>query len=254
MARCGPRGLTRQCIREKLPVVTTDDHELDGLDPYLLLDAEAQRIDDSLSRVPPPRWDEPSRCEGWSVRDVVCHLAATERYHRACLDRDEATHFAAGAAEGLESLAGWNERGVREFDGVSALDVLEQWRQSNAETRRGFRAADDSDIDSSIGAYPARWQAFHVASELATHADDMGVPVLAGERDGRRAWRARVSRFALAEAKPEVAVTKDDGLTTVSSDVVTVSVDDDRLIEAVAGRLPTAALDNDSRSLLSITP
>lgn len=234
--------------------MTTDDHELDGLDPYVLQDGEAQRIDDYLSAVPPSRGDEPSRCAGWSVRDVLCHLAATERYHRACLDRDVASLFAAGAAEGLDSLAGWNEQGVRGFDGVSDSDVLEQWRQSNAETRRRFRAADGSDIDSSIGAYPARWQAFHVASELATHADDMGVPVSSGERDGRRAWRARVSRFALAEAKPELAVTNADGLTTVSADVVTVAVDDDRLIEAVAGRLSPDAIDDASRSLLSITP
>ena len=31
-------------------------------------------------------WSAPSRCEGWSVRDVLAHLAATEVYFRACLD------------------------------------------------------------------------------------------------------------------------------------------------------------------------
>lgn len=234
--------------------VTTDDRELDGLDPFVLLDSEAQRIHDGLSGLPESRWDEPSRCAGWSVRDVLCHLAATEHYHRACLDHDVASLFAAGAADGLDSLAGWNERGVRRFDGLPAPDVLELWSRSNAETRRMFRAADGSDIDSSIGAYPARWQAFHVASELATHADDMGIPVPADERERRSAWRARVSRFALAEAKPEVSVTTVGGITSVSSGAATVSVDDEHLIEGVAGRLPADTLDEASRSLLSITP
>ena len=36
-------------------------------------------------------------------------------------------------------------------------------------------------MDSSIGDYPGRWQAFHVAAELASHADDVGVPVTHGE-------------------------------------------------------------------------
>src|SRR5208283_5425490 len=42
-----------------------------------------------------------------------------------------------------------------------------------------------------------RWQAVHVAAELATHADDIGVPVTHDERTERTAWRARYSRFAL---------------------------------------------------------
>lgn len=234
--------------------MTTDEHELDGLDPYVLLDAEAARIDGYLSRVPDSRWGEPSRCEAWSVRDVLCHLAATEAYHRACLDRDVASLFAAGAAKGLDSLDAWNDDGIHAFDGIRPSDVLDRWRHSNAETRGKFRAADGSDIDSSIGAYPARWQAFHVASELATHADDIGVPVSESEREHRRAWRVRVSRFALAEAKPEVRMTSSDASTTVSRDGFEVSVDDDVLIEGVAARLSADTLDDVSRALLSVTP
>ncbi len=246
--------MTERRVGAKVLIVTTDDRELDGLDPYVLLDAEAGRIHEHLAALPEAGWGEPSRCAGWSVRDVLCHLASSEGYHRACLDHDVAAFFAAGAAEGLDSLAGWNERGIRELDGIMNLDVLEQWRHSNAETRRGFREADGSDIDSSIGAYPARWQAFHVASELATHADDMRVPVSAAERDARREWRAHVSRFALAEAKPEASVTTTGGLTTVTSADTTVSVDDDLLIDGVAARLPADALDAAARSLLSVTP
>jgi uncharacterized protein (TIGR03083 family) len=234
--------------------MTTDDSELDGLDPYALLDDEALRIDTYLSDLPDARWDDPSRCSGWSVRDVLCHLAATETYHHACLRGGVRELFAAAAAQGLGSLGDWNERGVRSFDGVPARDVLAQWRRDNAETRSGFRAADGSDIDSSIGVYPGRWQAFHVASELAVHADDMGVPVAEADRAARRTWRAHVSRFALAEAKPELAVTTDHGRTTVTSADATVTVEDDLVVEGVAGRLQQDVLDAASRALLSATP
>jgi uncharacterized protein (TIGR03083 family) len=232
--------------------VTTDDRELEGLDPYVLLDDEARRIDEYLSDLPDHRWDDPSRCAGWSVRDVLCHLAATERYHHACFDHTVASLLEDAAADDLDALAAWNEQGVRSFDGVPPLTVLARWRARNAETRSRFRAADGTEIDTSVGDYPARWQAFHVASELAVHADDIGAPAPATAN--RRAWRARVSRFALAEAKPDIAITTVDGLTTVVSRGTSVCVDEDVLIEGVAGRLPENWLDGESRTLLSATP
>jgi len=64
----------------------TDDRELAGLDPFALLDAEAGRLDAFLSGLGESGWKRASRCAGWTVRDVLGHLAAGEDYHRACLD------------------------------------------------------------------------------------------------------------------------------------------------------------------------
>ncbi|HUF84686.1 MAG TPA: maleylpyruvate isomerase N-terminal domain-containing protein, partial [Acidimicrobiia bacterium] len=63
-----------------------DDSELAGLDPYELLAAEGDRLAPFFSTLPEDGWARPTRCEGWSVRDMLAHLAATEQYHRACLD------------------------------------------------------------------------------------------------------------------------------------------------------------------------
>jgi uncharacterized protein (TIGR03083 family) len=213
-----------------------DDTELIGLDPSDLLDREAARIDSYLSTLPDDEWERPSRCAGWSVRDVAAHLAASEAYHRACLDGNVKSFLATEMA-GVTDLAGANARGIARLTDRTNQQVLTEWRESNAETRRRFRERGDGVIDSSVGEYPSRWQAFHVAGELATHADDVFVPVTSDEREERMAWRARFSRFSLVEAKPDLVLTVHGGETTVEGSGVRVAVDDETLIESVAGRL-----------------
>ena len=53
-----------------------EDSELDGLDPAELLDQEAARLSSYFRSLPESEWSRPSRCEGWSVRDVLAHLNA----------------------------------------------------------------------------------------------------------------------------------------------------------------------------------
>jgi hypothetical protein len=161
----------------------------------------------------------------------------------------------AGAANGFTSLSAWNEQGIHTYDGRAEPLVLAEWRTLNERTRRQFRERDGSDIDSSVGPYSCRLQAFHVAQELATHADDVGVPVTDAEAAGRRSWRARFSRFALAEAKPELVIEVHGPRTTVASSDISITLDDDELIAAVAGRLPAdTRLDASTQALLSATP
>lgn len=233
----------------------TDDRELDALDPYDLLDGEAARLDRHFSSLDGEAWARPSRCEGWSVRDVLGHLAATEVYHHACLEGNVGAVFAQMAERGVTDLHSANALGVAEQAKKPVEQVLAEWREANAWTRREFRAHDGGDIDTSVGAYPCRWQAFHIASELATHADDAHVPVTDDERADRRGWRARFSRFALAEAKPDAQIEVRDGRTVVARGGRRVEVGDDELIEGVAGRLDEASgLTPEARALLSTMP
>ena len=93
------------------------------------------------------------------------------------------------------------------------------------------------------GAYPVRWQAWHLASQLATHADDVGVPTThKREEETRRDWRARFARFALVEAKPDVEVQLLDDGTWVRANGVEATLTDDQLIDSgePLGSLPTA--------------
>ena len=93
-----------------------------------------------------------------------------------------------------------------------------------------------------------------MAGELATHADDMFVPVSSAERAERLAWRARFSRFALAEDKPRVTIVVEEGHTRVRGEGIEVVVDDDQLVEGVAGRLTETALDPPAVALLNTMP
>ena len=233
----------------------TDDSQLSGLDPFDLLDQEAARLDDHYSRLPDEDWPKPSRCAGWSIGDVLAHLAASEDYHHACLDGTVQAFMHEIETKGASDLTAANALGIAELSDQDPQQLIVRWREANAETRRRFRQRGDGRVDSSVGDYPSRWQAFHVASELATHADDVYVPVTAAERDARRAWRTRVSRFALAETKADLTVSAEAGRTRVRGQGVDVSLDGDEFVEAVAGRLDeTSRLEPAARTVLSATP
>lgn len=218
-----------------------DERHLEGFDPYDALDAEAARVEallramaaDDLDDV----WDRPSRCEGWSARDVVAHLAATEEYHHACLDGQVQQFIADGLAAGYASVDDFNQGGIDARRDTPVADLVEEWAVADAETRRRLRERDGGEIDSTIGPYPLRWQAFHVAMELATHADDIALPLTPDEAADRLAWRAAFSRFALTEKHPDATVEAlDDGTHVVVGDLDAI-VDDETLVAGVVGRL-----------------
>jgi GNAT superfamily N-acetyltransferase len=92
-------------------------------------------------------------------------------------------------------------------------------------------------------------------SMSATHADDIGVPMTHDEQAGRTAWRARYSRFALAEAKPQLEIRHAGARTAITDGSTTAELDDDELIEAVMGRLgQTSGFSATLRVFLSMMP
>jgi uncharacterized protein (TIGR03083 family) len=232
-----------------------DDQDLQGLDPYDIMAAEVARLDRFFARLGEAEWQAPSRCTGWSVRDVLAHLAASEDYNRACLDGTVQQFLGEMGAKGATDIATVNEIGVREFDSQTPQQVLETWRTRASENREDFRARDGGNVDSSVGAYPARWQAFHLAFELATHADDVAVPVTSDEAAARGAWQASFGRFALKELKPDIAIDTHDGRTHVRSGDVDVDLADEEFVQAVAARLPEdSGLDGETAAALSAIP
>lgn len=215
-----------------------EDAVLVGLDPYELLDAEAERIERYYAKIDAVTAVRPSRCRGWSVRDVLAHLAATEEYHQACLD-DELPRLVRKLGEaGASSLDSVNAYGIAARDGYEIDELLDEWRTLNSDTRLRLRRRDGGLMETSVGPYPVRRQAFHLAAELATHADDAFVPVDPSEDAARTAWRAQFSRFALAEEKPFVEVVPDGDRYRVRAAGTGDVLGADELVEAVMGRLP----------------
>ncbi|HTD50808.1 MAG TPA: maleylpyruvate isomerase family mycothiol-dependent enzyme [Acidimicrobiia bacterium] len=233
----------------------TDDRDLDGLDPYDLMDTEAGRLDRYFVGLDDAAWARPSRCDGWSVRDVLAHLVSSEQYNAACLDGRVAEFLGTLGARGATDLTSANELGIRDLDDRSTAQLISEWRAANGQTRSGFRARDGGDVDSSIGAYRARWQAFHLAFELAVHADDVGVPVSAAEADARLAWQTRFGRFALKELNKDLEIEAGDGVNRVRGDGLDIEVTDAVFVAAVAARIgDDSPLDADARAVLSATP
>ncbi len=222
-----------------------DDSLLEGLDPHDAWDREAARIEAHLAGQADddPAWARPSRCAGWSVRDVLAHLLAGEDYHAACLAGGVEEFLGSLSARGATDLAGFNDLGIRALADRSPSQLLEVWRTRDAQSREGFRSRGDGTVDTSVGDYPARWQAFHVATELAVHADDIAVPDDASDRAVRRAWRLPFARFALNEVHTELsAEVTSPGRVRVQGDGLDVELDDDTFLLAVDGRSDDPAL------------
>ena len=213
-----------------------DERGLEGRDPYDLQDAECARLDARLAGLDEAAWAAPSGCEGWSRRDLAAHLVAVEEYFSACLDGTVADLMARYAETGAASLDDFNAAGVAAAGDATGPELLGTWRERNALNRAGFRANDGRDIDTSVGAYPARLQAFHVAFEYAIHADDADAPVADGEVDARQDWLAGVARFALTEIKQDVSVDEADGRFLVRQGDNEAEFSRDAFVAGVAGR------------------
>jgi uncharacterized protein (TIGR03083 family) len=231
-----------------------DAQDIEGLNPYDIMSTETTRLDRHFQTLSGDDWSQPTRCAGWSVRDVLAHLAASEAYNRACLEGTVPQFLGEIGAKGATDLATANDIGIREYDGKSTDEILDEWRGTVAANREALRARDGGDIETSVGAYPARFQAFHLAFELATHGDDIGVPVSEEERASRIEWQARFGRFALKETKPDIAIDGEGGRVHVRTGDVDVDLSNEEFVQAVAARVPSGELDDKTASALSATP
>lgn len=232
-----------------------DRADLAALDPFDIYDRESERVIAALSSLSDGdvRWNQPSRCPGWAVRDVVAHLLWSERYHDASLKGALGEFLSGLAAQGVTSLDEANDLGVDELRHVTPRELLGTWKKTGADHRARFRARGDGLVDTSVGEYPAKLQVFHLAAELATHADDMHLPVDEVDVADRFAWRAAVARLALSEIKPELTIELIPTGTRVTGDGIVIEADDREFVEGVAGHLDeTSRLDAAARALLSI--
>jgi hypothetical protein len=92
-------------------------------------------------------------------------------------------------------------------------------------------------LQTSAGPYPAGLQAFHYASELATHADDVGVPVSPAKEGARTRWRAVFGAFALGEQGRQVRVELAGGTVRISGGGQGAELSEHDFAEATVGRL-----------------
>jgi uncharacterized protein (TIGR03083 family) len=217
----------------------TDASQLDDLDPFELLATERARLDRFFSGLDEAGWDRPTRCAGWRAREMVAHLAGGELYNQACLDDRLAGLFERAGRAGAEGFQGFTDWTVDERAGRPPAEVLDEWRAASSDTLRRLRERGrHGTIATSVGPYPAGLQAFHLAIEDATHADDLGAPVDPAEAAGRLAWRAEVSRFGVLETGKPVELQARGDRTLVRSGGQEAELSPEELVQAAVARLP----------------
>jgi uncharacterized protein (TIGR03083 family) len=217
-------------------VSLTDLTAMAGADPFGLMAAEATRIHRFYSSLDDAGWAAPTRCADWDRRDLLAHLAALEDYVRAGLDGRVAKLTAGQESRSLDER---NAANIARRAGVPRDVLLAQWYAASRENVARLREyPPDATMDTAAGPYPAHRQGFYLASELAIHADDAGIPVPEVELPTRRGWRVRFGRLALDEAGQGLMVSASNRgqLVRLHSDEALLS--DDDFVEATAGRLP----------------
>lgn len=207
---------------------------LPSTNPFDLMDRESSRIEEFLAPLveagdDDPRWLAPTRCSEWNARALFGHLRHLEDYNAACIGGT--VHELIAGAEVASDFDDFNARGIARYADAPVAEVFEQWRTMNAAYRAAMRALGDGTVDTSVGDYPSLFQSYYLATEYATHGDDLGI---AATYDGRDAWRAAFARFACAEQ--EKPVTFEEGAVVVEGERHPIS--DHDLAEACVARLP----------------
>lgn len=154
-------------------------------------------------------WAHPSPCEGWTVADVVLHVAQTNEMAIASVDGRLAEWFAtrAGGFGSAASIDDGAELMVVHERGQAGVRVRERWQASADAQERSFRECDlHARVDWVAGQLSARTLAATRLSETWIHSGDVaaafGRELEATDRlepIARLAWRTLPYAFARAE-------------------------------------------------------
>jgi uncharacterized protein (TIGR03084 family) len=158
-------------------------------------------------------WQTPSRCDGWSVADVVLHLAQTNEMAIASVQGRyaevvEALTAGLGAASSVDEGAALmvaNERGL------PPAAVRDRWQQSADTLRRELDACDPGRrVTWVAGQMSARTLATTRLAETWIHTGDVAVPLGHDAAADDRLWHIarlawRMLPYAFAQAGRELA-------------------------------------------------
>ena len=174
------------------------------------LDEQDDELDGILAGLDDAGWAQPSRCPGWSIGDVVLHLAQTDEMGRASAERrlsERAARF--GNAPGIpadasvDDLAGLAVEAER---GRPPAEIHQRWRQARAAQAKALAACEPGTrvpwVNGELAAITL------ATTRLAEHwihtgdvADAVGRPPTATDRlqpIARLAWRTIPYAFAQA--------------------------------------------------------
>jgi uncharacterized protein (TIGR03084 family) len=181
------------------------------------LAAQQDDLDAMVGALDDAGWATPSRCEGWTVSDVVLHLAQTNEMAIGSV-QGRFEEVAGGMSEGLPPTTSVDESAgllVAWERGAPGADVLARWRASVSGLRAGLLALEPSArVTWVAGELSAQTLATTRLAETWIHTGDVAGPlghqVEADDRlwhIARLAWRTLPYAFAQAGYQPEGRVT-----------------------------------------------
>jgi uncharacterized protein (TIGR03084 family) len=111
------------------------------------LTAQHAELDEVLEGLDAAGWATPSRCDGWTVSDVVLHLAQTDEMARASFEGRLAEHVESVAsiwAEASDVDEGAGRMVALEREQQTPDEIYERWRDGAAALRAAYAALDPS--------------------------------------------------------------------------------------------------------------
>ena len=210
-----------------------DTQDVDGLDPYDMMESETARLDAFFAGLDDAGFARPSRCGGL-VSARHARSLHVERGLQPRLSRRDGERLPRAARRA-------RRRPISRARTRSASATSTRSRTPSCSIGGGRAAprtfatcgpATAATSTRSVGPYPARWQAFHLAFELAIHADDIDVPVATADEPTRTASLGRVARFLLKEAKPDAKIESGVGTTRVQGPDVDIELPDAEFVPA----------------------
>lgn len=126
-------------------------------------------LDAALAPLTDAEWAQASRCPGWTVSDVVLHLAQTDELAAANARGDAgADDWAGGDVDAVVDAAVARERGS------APAEVLRRWRAASSAVRETLAASDPrAPIPWAVGSLPARTLATTRLAECWIHTGDV---------------------------------------------------------------------------------
>ncbi len=171
------------------------------------LTAQHRELDEVLGALAPPDWDRPSRCPGWSIADVVLHLAQTDALALNSARGDLGTASEEGWTADEPRLVDVDaaaDRAVSRERGPAGPELHRRWRTTSTTLRDVFAGSDPRQpMPWVAGVLPARTLATTRLAEAWIHTGDilagLDRPQVATERIwhiARLAWRTYPHAFA----------------------------------------------------------
>lgn len=189
--------------------------------PIELLPAAAARVNDVVTAIPSDRWNEPSPCTKWTVRDVLNHLTSEHLW---------VPHLLSG--ETVQAVGAQYEGDVLGADAVSA------WTSAITASLMAWADLDTCErrVHTSMGQIPAHEYAHQMLIDLTVHGWDLAQ----GAHVGFEPHPAAVEQ-SLAYEAPRVGQSVVAGLFRPALPAVS-SHPMDRLL-ALLGRDPSGSAD-----------